>query len=103
LPPNYDLEVDIKLLFSYLNHSNAPDEVQLALPRILEAIRQSDFAEYEARQAQHTPTPAPPTPPPPPFPIDLIREIIHIEVEKILKEVKASFADIPAPAPAPAS
>jgi len=103
LPPNYDPEVDMKLLFSYLHHCSAPDDVQLALPRILEAMRQSDYAEYEARQAQHTPTPAPPTPPPPPFPIDLIREIVHTEVEKILKEVKASFADLPAPAPAPAS
>ena len=39
-------------------------------------------------------TPAPSAP----FPTDEIKEIVHKEVELILKEVKASFVDKPAPA-----
>ena len=37
-----------------------------------------------------------PAPTPTPFPSDQIKEIVHTEVEKILKEVKASFVDKPA-------
>ena len=51
-------------------------------------MRQSDYAAYRT-QSQPPPTPAPPTP----FPVDQIKEIVHTEVEKILKEVKASFVD----------
>jgi len=69
LPLGYDLADDIKSLFSYLSFCNTPDSIQLALPRILKAIRCSDYILYKARQAL-TLAPTPLTPPPPTFLID---------------------------------
>jgi len=85
LPPGYDPADDLSLLLNFFRDCYAPGPVQVALPRLLEATRLSCMSQI-------------PAPTPTPFPSDQIKEIVYTEVEKILKEVKASFADKPAPA-----
>jgi len=88
IPLGYDPAADLNLLLAFLHDREAPDSVKIVLPRLLESARLTGFEE-------RTPLT--------PFPVDQIKEIVHIEVEKILKEVKASFADKATPAPASGS